>query len=501
VPGFAAGIDLVRVGRSREPAPKPFLPPLYRRLAAVTDAGGMNRYLALAFVALLLPASALGGSASGGTWKRLPGAPISPEWGARTSVWTGKQMLVFGRAQLTALDARGNPYATGAVNVAAAYDPQAKSWRKLSPPTKASGFMGLSSVWTGKEMLVWGQGTRLAYNPATGKWRQLPGSSLLRIHDGFQAVVWTGREMLGWGGGCCGDAFSDGVAYSPATNSWHALPKAPLPGSQHPIGVWTGKEYLVLAGAHGAAYSPRRNSWRRIATPPVRSDDSTAVWSGHDVFVVSASRTVASYDPAKDRWQKLPTVPVARVGQVVAWDGARLLVWGGKRGGASLTTNAKSWTPFARGPLTSRLQATAVWTGTSLIVWGGVPTKTWGRYDEAGGVFTPPALGCGDDWMPENLAATQSVKDRLRVAYLAAHPAAHVGGPALGHTYYGMYSGTSYAVAMFGSAPTIFRTDGRGRWHVRAETHGSVCATVVPVELLEVWSLKHGSGSCYVLPR
>ena len=101
--------------------------------------------------------------------------------------------------------------------------------------------------------------------------------------------------------------------------------------------------------------------------------------------------------------------------------------------GASLTMGAKSWTPFVRGPLTSRLQATAVWTGTSLIVWGGVPTKTWGSYDEAGGVFTPPALGCGDDWMPENLPATQAVKDGLRVAYLAAHPAAHIGGPAVGH--------------------------------------------------------------------
>ena len=66
---------------------------------------------------------------------------------------------------------------------------------------------------------------------------------------------------------------------------------------------------------------------------------------------------------------------------------------------------------------------------------------------------------------------------------------------------YGMYSGTSYAVATFGATPTIFRTDGRGRWHVRAETDGRVCATVVPVELLKVWSLRHAAGACYVLPR
>ena len=61
--------------------------------------------------------------------------------------------------------------------------------------------------------------------------------------------------------------------------------------------------------------------------------------------------------------------------------------------------------------------------------------------------------------------------------------------------------GTSYAVATFASAPTIFRTDARGRWHVRAETDGRVCTTVVPVELIKVWSLRYGSGPCYVLPR
>ena len=257
----------------------------------------------------------------------------------------------------------------------------------------------------------------------------------------------------------------------------------------------------MLAGPHAAAYSPGRNAWRRLATPPVRSDNSNAVWTGHDVFVVSGSRAVASYDPAKDRWQRLPSVPVGRAGQVVIWDGARLLVWGGKRGGASLTTGARSWTPFAHGPLPSRLQPTAVWTGASLIVWGGVPTKRWGRYDEAGGIFTPPALGCGDDWMPENLVATRAVKAGLRVAYLAVHPGARVGGPVGGRTYYGMYSGTSYAVATFGSAPTIFRTDALGRWRVRAETESRVCATVVPVELLKVWSLQHAGGTCYALPR
>jgi hypothetical protein len=353
--------------------------------------------------------------------------------------------------------------------------------------------MHLSSVWTGKEVLVWGQGTRLAYDPAEDSWRRLPNSPLLRVHDGFAAVAWTGKEMLGWGGGCCGDAFSDGVAYNPATNRWRALPKAPLAGNRSPIGVWAGKRYLVFAGSQAAAYDPGRNAWRRIASPPARA--AAAVSGGRRVFVTTASRRVFVYDPGKDRWQRLPLLPRGRVGTVAVWDGVRLLVWGGPRGGASLVPGAKSWTTFAHGSLPARLESTAVWTGSSLIVWGGVPTKTWGHDDEAGAVYTPPALACGDAWMGENMRVTTAVKRALQLAYGAKR------APLARHTYYGMYSGTSYALATFGASPTVFRSDVAGRWHVRVNTHGRICKTVVPSELLKVWSLRSVGGGCYVEPR
>jgi len=108
--------------------------------------------------------------------------------------------------------------------------------------------------------------------------------------------------------------------------------------------------------------------------------------------------------------------------------------------------------------------------------------------------------GCGDGWMGVNLVATPKVKTALRSAYLAAHPGASVGDPAAGRTYYGGYSGTRYAVATFGAQPTIFRTDVRGRWRVRRETHGGVCTNVVPIDLIRVWSLRHWAGRCYVEP-
>jgi hypothetical protein len=118
----------------------------------------------------------------------------------------------------------------------------------------------------------------------------------------------------------------------------------------------------------------------------------------------------------------------------------------------------------------------------------------------AAGAVAGSALACGDGWMGVNLVATPKVKSALRSAYVEAHPGARVGSPAPGRTYYGDYSGTRYAVATFGAYPTVFRTDARGRWHVRRETHGGICTNVVPIDLIRVWSLEHWAGRCYVEP-
>src|SRR5918911_865982 len=201
---------------------------------------------------------------------------------AVASAWTGKQMILFGRAGKRG--AAGSTF--NRVNVAAAYDPARNAWRRLSPPGPTGSFMGTDAVLTGKEVLFVGQGTRLAYNPRTNRWRRLPGSPLLSIHDGYGIVVWTGREMIGWGGGCCGDAFSDGVAYNPATNRWRALAPTPLAGGRRPrararrpppppaLGGGAGgsghARGLLVAGGGGGrsaarvgfAYNPATNRWR-----------------------------------------------------------------------------------------------------------------------------------------------------------------------------------------------------------------------------------------------
>jgi hypothetical protein len=357
---------------------------------------------ALPVLVLLAPAAATASSPSG-IWTRLPAAPIAPNNGM-TSVWTGKEMLLFGVATRRARDGS----VLSSVNVAAAYDPSANTWRRLPQGGRAGTFPPYRAVWTGKEMLVLGQGTRRALNPRTNRWRQLPGSPLLSIHEGHGLVAWTGRELIGWGGGCCGDAFSDGVSFNPATNRWRALAPTPLAGSQHPIGAWTGRELIVLVGrlnpngkpwparlARAAAYNPVKDTWRRIAPLPSPRDGANAVWTGRELLVVGGTARVGfAYDPATNRWRRLPAMDSLRIGAAALWTGRRLLLWGGTtragslvppRHGLAYDPRSNRWTALPRAPLRGRLDPTAVWTGQSLIVWGGAEPR--GVRD--GAAFTP----------------------------------------------------------------------------------------------------------------
>jgi hypothetical protein len=378
----------------------------------------LGRPIALVTLAVAPAAVAAASSTQlSGSWRRLPAAPIAPNSGL-TSVWTGKQLLLFGRDERH--DKTGA--VTSRVAVGAAFDARTRTWRRLPSPGATQGFTNLGSAWTGNEVLVWGQGTRLAYNPATGAWRRLPASRLLSVHDGFAGVVWTGRELLGWGGGCCGDAFDDGVAYNPATNRWRALPHAPLtPGGG--TAAWTGHDYVVVSRdvdpdgkryparlARAAAYHPATNKWRRIATPPALG--GTAIWDGRELLLVGAGRdgrSTLAYAPATNRWRRLASPPSGRFGAAVALAGSRVLLWGGYRY-ANGTRNGRrypaiparglafdpvrnAWSTLPQAPIAARSGATGAWTGTSFVVWGGTnpkrPVGTGTVYYADGASFTP----------------------------------------------------------------------------------------------------------------
>jgi hypothetical protein len=334
---------------------------------------------ALAFALLVAPGAALAASGATrlpGTWRRLPAAPFAI--GANlASVWTGKEMLVYG-------------VPTGQTAQAVeAYNPTTRTWRRLADPPKTESFCRLGAAWTGKEMLVWGCG-QLAFNPSTNQWRRLPAAP---TREGI--TVWTGRDLIGWGGGCCGDADSSGSAYNVARNAWRKLPRSPLAASQGPVGVWTGRELLLFVSgfnpdgkpyparvARAAAYNPSTNRWRRIARPP--ETGGTAVWDGHRVLLIGGGaqgKSTVAYSTATNRWSRLAALTSSRSGGTAVWTGKRVLVWDGltsrattavARLGVAYNPKTDRWSTLPPAPLSRRDGSTVVWTGRSLIVFGGV---------------------------------------------------------------------------------------------------------------------------------
>lgn len=286
-----------------------------------------------------------------GTWRRLPPAPIPADpAGSYAGVWIGRELLV----SAVVFDRRGG--ILKGRGVAAAYNPATGRWRQLPPaPGRVfNGEGGYHTVWTGRELLGWGMGLHAAYNPASNRWRPIAAAPITAP----SITVWTGRQVLMWGGGCCDDYLADGAAYTPASNTWQQLPASPLAG-RHTSGAWTGKELIVVGGvgvasrhptvysvlADAAAYNPTSRSWRRLPPLPAPQADATVTWDGREALVVGGhyglSRSVliadgVGYNPATNRWRALSAMDTTRIGHSAVWTGHQLWVWGGRtvRGGS-----------------------------------------------------------------------------------------------------------------------------------------------------------------------
>ena len=231
-----------------------------------------------------------------------------------------------------------------------------------------------------RSMLAFGPSHSVAYNPATNSWRTL------RKAVGGGLVVWTGREAIGWGGGCCGDAWGNGLAYDPATDTYRELAPSPLAPSQGPLGVWTGRELVLLSSgfdpaagkpyparlARAAAYDPARDTWRRLARAP--RTGGAVTWNGREVLLVGAGpggRAAFALDPAANRWRRLASAPLPVASAF--WTGHGLLAWGGGESARALTYDPRAdrWSVLPGWlPLRGAGEALA-WTGSSLIVANG----------------------------------------------------------------------------------------------------------------------------------
>jgi hypothetical protein len=125
-------------------------------------------------------------------WRTLPAAPIGA-WGS-VGVWTGQQVLVWGGTST-----RNQGAVEYAQTRGAGWDPRTSDWT-LTPaaPTESTPrYAGAwTGAWTGRELVaVTTTGTGAAYNPEAGTWRALPPSGWGEWL-GPVSSVWTGRSLI-----------------------------------------------------------------------------------------------------------------------------------------------------------------------------------------------------------------------------------------------------------------------------------------------------------------
>ncbi len=279
-----------------------------------------------------------------------------PRW-ARTAIWTGVEMIVWGGNQW-----EGNSEIF--LNSGGRYDPARDAWTPTSVGSgSAESRTSHSAVWTGVEMIVWGgQGatgylaTGARYDPWQDAWTPTSTGAGLPSPRAGHAAVWSGSEMIVWAGRDGTNVLNTGGRYDPAGDAWTPTSVASAPPAVWlPAAVWTGARMIVWGG--------------------VLADDNTAVDTG------------GSYDPSTDTWQRAATGADSlwpRISFSAVWTGSEMIVWGG-----SIDNYYYGWMPTYSGgrydPVTdtwrytsvgtnrpsARGAHTAVWTGSEMIVWGG----------------------------------------------------------------------------------------------------------------------------------
>jgi len=316
------------------------------------------------------------------------------------------------------------------------------SWSATTTTGAPSGRGYQSTIWTGREMIVWGGrpisgpllNTGGRYNPSSDTWAATSLASPPVARE-RHTTVWTGREMIVWGGDDSGgNALNTGARYDPVSDTWTPMSTAGAPSARtlH-TAIWTGREMVVWGGwdgttnqTGGGRYDPATNTWTPTSSSgePTARIFHTAVWTGREM-IVWGGRVAATYfgdggryDPITDSWTAIsPVAP--RSDHTAVWTGREMIVWGGLDSltygletGLRYDPLADTWTgtSLADSP-GGRTFVSAVWTGREMMIWGGSssvgqPLGTGSRYDPL-----------TDSWSAINPAGAPSPRSNLSVSW------------------------------------------------------------------------------------
>ena len=205
------------------------------------------------------------------TWRKLPASPLAGRQAA-AGVWTGKEMVIVGGTadrtfpdgvtrSITFRDAAAyNPVTRtwrrlpampaprrDAIAVWDGRDVLVVGGRKPADPGgTVPAVVGAKTAATSNDTLPRGV---FAYRPSTNRWRLLRPMPHGRV--GLTAV-WTGTRLIVWGGsveyGGASATPQTTLSFNPTNNVWTALAPSPVAGRNGPTAVWTRREMIVAGG-------------------------------------------------------------------------------------------------------------------------------------------------------------------------------------------------------------------------------------------------------------
>ena len=201
-----------------------------------------------------------------GAWEQITDGPLSARSDA-AGVWTGTEFIVWGGRT-------GEDWPPHELGDGAAYDPVDDSWREIAPaPIDPN--IPLVSVWTGSEMIVWGD-----------RQGNAEGTGAASIHRAIR-------------GACCPMP----VPVSPTAPRSGRGPR------------WSCSALASDRGNHpetpatGIAYDPSTDAWRTLPDSDLIPNSTELAWDGSRLVAMDYGLRVQTLDEAAGRWVDLPRLP------------------------------------------------------------------------------------------------------------------------------------------------------------------------------------------------
>lgn len=184
--------------------------------------------------------------------------------------------------------------------------------------------------------------------------------------------------------------------------AWQEVPAGPLSPREGALGLWTGREVLLIGGsdappcppgaecvipgvpplADGAAFDPRTREWRRIAKAPLPFEWAQGLVVGTTAYLwvpgsperPDADAGFLAYHIEEDRWEELPLPPgdlgwlqgIVRAGdRIVAYRGSDEQ---GEQPDFLFDPATSSWSELPPDPLSPSFDRSMAWSGRELLL-------------------------------------------------------------------------------------------------------------------------------------